>query len=93
MTNQERIEICKTCRNHYNDERYGIMCGVTNNLPHFEDSCRHYSKAAIRQVQQTAAPRSNRSSRKVNRKKSKVSIFWIFFVIWIIYKVIRAVAR
>ncbi len=44
MNKTERDKICTTCTHKKIDERYGIICGLTDNIANFIDNCRYYSK-------------------------------------------------
>ena len=39
MTPEERIQICFKCKNRKMDMQRGIVCGLTNEKPDFDDSC------------------------------------------------------
>lgn len=93
MTKNERDKICKTCKNHIIDERYGILCGLTKNIPNFQDKCKDFKKVII------DTPIFESSSRSIYKKKERkgyksflgagISLFLIFKLIMLIIKFLK----
>jgi len=42
MTREEYIKICNTCKNRGFDPSRGVICGLSSELPAFEESCEDY---------------------------------------------------
>ena len=90
MTKDERDKICKTCKNHITDDRYGILCGLTNNLPNFQEKCKDYNKIAI------ATPKFNKSTRKIHKRKESngvKSFLGAGISLWLIFKLIMLLIK
>ncbi len=39
MTEKEKLDYCRVCENRKTDYERGIVCGLTNEKPTFEESC------------------------------------------------------
>ncbi|WP_323789028.1 hypothetical protein [Psychroserpens sp.] len=90
MTKVERDKICKTCKNHIIDERYGILCGLTNNIPNFQDQCKDFNKV----VEITPVFRkTSRSIHKKNEKKGFKSFLGAGISLWLIFKLIMLLIK
>lgn len=50
MELEDRIAICSTCKNRSFDRNVGLVCGLTNQKPEFEESCESYDKDNVREV-------------------------------------------
>lgn len=91
MTKNDRDKVCKTCKNHIIDDRYGILCGLTQNIPNFQDTCKDYNKAAIE------TPVFKTSSRTIYKKKEKKSGYKSFLgagiSLWLIFKLIMLIIK
>lgn len=85
MTKDERDKICKTCKNHITDERYGILCGLTNNISNFQDECKDYTKFHEKPVFKT---RSRTVSQRKEGKSDIKSFFGAGISLFIIFKLI-----
>ncbi len=89
MTKNERDKICKTCKHHIVDERYGILCGLTNNLPNFQDKCRYFTK-------NTNAPVFKSTTRTIYKKRERkgfktvlgagITLFLLFKLLMLLIK-------
>lgn len=77
MTKDQRDIICKSCQHYTVDDRYGIICGLTNNIANFQDTCRTYKKRASALV----LPKSPKPV--VAKKKKKSTASWILNAVWI----------
>lgn len=44
MTQQEKIEICSSCKNRKMELKRGLICSLTNDKPQFEQMCDAYSE-------------------------------------------------
>ena len=44
MTLEERLKFCTICTNRKVDFSTGLVCGLTDKKPDFEDSCPSFSK-------------------------------------------------
>ena len=42
MTRQERLKICKTCKNRKRDMERGLICAITNDIAVFETKCNDF---------------------------------------------------
>lgn len=85
MTKDERDKICKTCKNHITDDRYGILCGLTKNISNFQVNCKDYNKVAESQ------PIFSETSKSISRKKEKKgfkSFLGLGISLWLIFKLI-----
>ena len=87
MTKEERIKICKKCSNHILDERYGILCGLSNNFANFQDSCKDFN------AMKTSAPIIERSVYKKKKKKNFGSVIGTGVLLWIIFKILLKVFK
>jgi hypothetical protein len=88
MTKEERNKICTTCSNNIIDERYGLLCGITNNIPNFQDRCKDYEKKPTILV---SKPKSIVIKRKEKQGFGKllgtgISIYLIFKLILLLIK-------
>lgn len=45
MTREERLRICKTCKNKKKDLQLGLICGLTNNPADFDVQCPYYEQS------------------------------------------------
>ena len=90
MTRDDRDKICKTCKNHITDDRYGILCGLTNNLSNFQGDCKDYSKVVA------SPPVFSRTPRSIHKKKEKKgfkSFLGAGISMWIIFKLIMLLIK
>lgn len=44
MTREEYVRICSTCNNKGFNPQLGIVCGLTKELPAFENECEQYDE-------------------------------------------------
>ena len=44
MNRKARLSYCNTCNNKSFNSKYGIVCGLTNEIPEFENECPDYDK-------------------------------------------------
>jgi hypothetical protein len=44
LTREERLEYCNRCIHKKVSERYGTICGLTDNYPHFSEKCDSFQK-------------------------------------------------
>lgn len=42
MTRQEHLQFCKVCKNQRFDRQHGIICGLTDKIADFEESCESF---------------------------------------------------
>jgi len=42
MTTEEKLKICKICQNKSFSNEKGLICGLTNEKPDFENECPHF---------------------------------------------------
>ena len=47
ITKEERLAYCNKCIHKKESERYGVLCGLTDNYPHFSDKCKDYKSTGI----------------------------------------------
>lgn len=69
-------DICKKCKKKKLDLKQGILCGLTNEKPTFENSCPNFDKdEAIKELKET--------SLKPNEQRSKtvLSFIWIVLIL------------
>jgi hypothetical protein len=90
MTRDERDKICKTCKNHIIDDRYGILCGLTKNIPNYQASCKDYNKVQS-QPQDFAKPSRTIHKRKEN--KGIKSFLGAGISLWVIFKIIMFIIK
>lgn len=89
MTKVERDKICKTCKNQITDDRFGILCGLTKNIPNFQDTCKDYDKVVT-------APVFVNESRSIYKKKDKrgvKSFLGAGISLWLIFKLIMLLIK
>lgn len=91
MTKEERNKICLSCTNHIIDERYGVLCKLTNNLPNFQGSCKYYNKKMIAESIYNSTPKSTKSIPK--KKKGFGSIFGIGISIYLVFKLVLLIIK
>ncbi|OUR90735.1 hypothetical protein A9Q87_12325 [Flavobacteriales bacterium 34_180_T64] len=93
MTREERNKICRSCTKHINDDRYGVLCGLTNNFAHFDSNCKDYSKkerTTIIENVPTIVPKFISENKK---KKGIGSLIGGGVALWIIFKILLKVIR
>ncbi len=90
MERSKRDKICKTCSHNKMDTRYGILCGLTDNLANFETTCRNYNEA---KNLDTVIKHRPLKEVKPKGKKGIGSVIGGGFVIWIIFKMVLKVIR
>lgn len=92
MDRNERDKICKTCINHKVDDRYGIICGLTNNFANFIGECKDYSKTKTIAQPKQITSRDFRHKPK-RKKKSFGSLVGGGVLIWFLIKLILKVLK
>ncbi|MCB0448168.1 MAG: hypothetical protein KDD03_11800 [Gelidibacter sp.] len=92
MTKEQRDKVCITCKNHINDDRYGMLCGLTNNIANFQDSCRDYSKIAVAN-QTFHQPTQLFETVKPKKKKGLGSLIGTGIAVWIIFKIVLFIIK
>lgn len=71
-----KTDICKKCKKKKLDLKRGIVCGLTNEKPTFENSCPNFDKdEAIKDLKET------RLKRNEQRSKIVLSFIWIVLVL------------
>jgi len=90
MTRDERDKICKTCKNHITDDRYGILCGLTKNIPNFQDACKDYNKVAI---EPKIFVNTSRTIHKKKETKGIKSFLGAGISLWLIFKLIMLLIK
>ena len=88
MTKEDRNKICITCSNHVNDDRYGILCGLTSNFANFQKSCKDYKSNT-----QFSPIVSSTTIFKKKEKKGFGSVIGVGVVIWFVFKLILKLVR
>ncbi len=88
LSREERLEFCTRCTHRKETKRYGTICGLTDNYPHFSETCEHFVKEASFKPQEHPFKGVNYPGKKeLARKKSKFSLIKIAFIIYIIFKI------
>ena len=44
MTRQEHLKFCKICNHQKFDSQQGIICGLTNSIADFEETCESFDE-------------------------------------------------
>ena len=91
MTKEERDKICLTCVNHKNDARYGILCGLTNNIANFQVTCKDYKKEELQPIYQEEY--RSKPDYKRKSKKGIGSFLGVGISLWLIFKLIVLVIK
>jgi len=89
MTKDKRDKICKTCKNHIIDDRYGILCGLTNNIPNFIDKCKDYNE----NVKSPIFKPVSRSVRKKKEKSGFKSVLGAGISLWLLFKLVMLLIK
>jgi len=71
----DKINICKTCTNKKFDRDRGIVCGLTDQKPTFEDSCSDYNANETAVLQE-----KNKAPIKPNSQRAKNAVILIWCV-------------
>ena len=78
MTRQERLEFCKVCQHKKFNPKRGIICGITNDIATFEDSCNNYMVdeqiTALENFRKEKQEEKNRKKEKIKKQKIKEKI-------------------
>ncbi|WP_452218716.1 hypothetical protein [Lacinutrix undariae] len=96
MTREERDKICLSCKHHTFEERYGVLCGLTENYANYKDSCKDFSrKISINNntEEEREAPIFKTSKSKDKKKKGFGALIGKGIGIWIIIKIIFTIIR
>ena len=74
MDLSEKIKKCKTCKNHKWNESRGILCGLTNLKPTFEEDCESYiaDEVAIAKTKQSLLDKIAISGNHTRKKFSEM---------------------
>lgn len=90
MTRVERDKICVSCVQHKKDDRYGIICGLTDNYANFQDTCKDYLKKPT-----TIKPPNTKTETKITKRKKKSfgSVIGSGVAIYIIFKIVLAIIK
>ncbi len=90
ITKEDRLVYCNKCIHKKENDRYGVLCGLTDNYPHFSDKCKDYKSTGI----SSELPKfqdfvGSYSKEKTDKKESKKGS-WIGkgIVIYIVFKII-----
>ena len=46
ISKEAQLVYCNNCIHKKDNERYGVLCGLTDNYPSFSETCSHYSKVS-----------------------------------------------
>ncbi|RKE95217.1 hypothetical protein [Ichthyenterobacterium magnum] len=87
MTREKRDKICESCNNHIIDERYGLLCGLTNNFANFQDKCKDYN-ASVAAPSIARKPIERTTITKKKEKKGFGSVIGTGIVLWIVFKIV-----
>lgn len=107
MQSQEqiRLKFCKKCINRKEDDRFGMLCGLTDQKPSFKYTCKDFKQGGRLNTSSTntattkEAYKPQPTYQKHNRKETKSkSPFWIgasilFTVVVIGLKIARSISR
>lgn len=75
-----RLDICETCQNKSFDIKKGIICGLTNEKPTFQDTCPDYKENLKVSVKKTVL-KDTEVNRRLNNIDKKVAILWGWFIV------------
>lgn len=96
MTREERDKICLSCKHHTFEERYGVLCGLTENYANYKDSCKDFSRKIsvynnTEENQET--PIFNTPKSKEKKDKGFGALLGKGMVLFIIFKIIMKVVK
>lgn len=81
MTREQHLQFCKICKNQAFDSKRGIICGLTNEIADFEQSCPDFdSDEKVSPTEQGEMLLDNGQ-----RAKSALTVFWIMLAVTIVY--------
>ena len=93
MTKEERNKICKSCTNHIIDDRYGVMCSLTNNFAHFDLKCKDFNKKQSLEFNYETPSKSNSVFSKKKEKRGFSSLIGGGVALWIIFKILMKIFK
>lgn len=53
MEREEQLKFCRACLNKTFDAKYGVICGLTNDFPRFENTCPDYNPVGGISIERT----------------------------------------
>lgn len=75
LTDQERINICRTCQNRKHDMKTGLYCGLTGQKPAFKSRCNNLV------IDQEELEREQKKKEEVQQSIDKIG-GWTAFFLW-----------
>lgn len=78
ITKEEQLKYCNACIHKKDHDRYGVLCGLTDNYPTFSETCEHFSKVSSFSLGDSKAenkPKFNPFTDKKAKKKTKTGSF------------------
>ena len=87
ISREERLAYCNQCIHKKESRRYGTLCGLTDNYPHFMNTCDSFTKEASSLSQKSFGDFINTSQKKKTTPKKK-SVFTILFIAYIVIRLL-----
>lgn len=75
LTDQERIDICRTCQNRKHDMKTGLYCGLTGQKPDFKSRCNNLV------IDQEELEREQKKKEEVQKSVDQIG-GWTAFFLW-----------
>ena len=99
LSKEDRLKFCNQCVHKMESKRYGTLCGLTENYPHFQYKCDHFKKSGTSFMQ--SAEKKDADARfdfpkqlfSKTSKKSKGSLVGKGVLLYILFKIVMRVLR
>jgi len=95
ISNEAQLKFCTICIHKKDNDRYGTLCGLTDNYPTFSETCNDFSKiSAVANSNSEKQKNFESFSPRESKKKSKTGSFigkgiLIYILLKIAFKVFK----
>ena len=89
---EQKIKICKTCKNSTFDMAKGIVCSITNEKPNFENSCDKYDGDSQPVVESLKHTSSTNGLKLYRVSPSAENILNLCLTIWLVIGIVFSLA-
>ncbi len=92
LSKEDRLKYCNQCVHKMESKRYGTLCGLTENYPHFQYKCEHFEKSGatfpFQKKERNNPDIAFDFPKQIFSKTSKKSLFGKGVLLYILFRVV-----